>query len=436
MSVESVGLLVLLFVFILMFLRVPIAISMAVPSIIGILYLRDWNILLSVLDTTVWKNSYSYALTSIPLFVLMGNLIYSAGISTELFSVFRNWFGKLRGGLAMTTIGSSAMFSAASGSSLATTSTIGLMASKEMLNAGYSKSLTGGSIAAGGTLGILIPPSTMLIVYGMITEQSIGRLLVAGLIPGLLLTILFMLTIYIVSYIKPDLIGKESEAHITWKERFASLKSTVSIFVLFIVVIGGIYLGIFTATEAAGAGAVGALLIALARRKLTLKKFNTAVFETVKTTGFIFAIVIGAYILNYVLTITRIPNLISEFLFSYNLTPTMLFILIVLMYIVLGAFMDGISMVVLTMPIIMPLLEAVGFDLIWFGVIIVLVVEMGLITPPVGMNCFVLNGVVKELELKDIFKGALIFVVPILVAIILVYIFPDIALYLPNTLKS
>lgn len=436
MSVTTVGLIVLLFVFILMFFRVPIAIAMAVPSILGILYLRDWNILLSVIDTVVWKNSYSYALTSIPLFVLMGNLIYASGISSELYTFFRSWLGNFRGGLAMSTIGSSAMFAAASGSSLATTSTIGVMASKEMLQAGYSKSVTGGSIAAGGTLGILIPPSTMMIVYGMITEQSIGKLLVAGILPGILLTILFMITIYIVSFIKPDLIAKKSDYKITWKERFDSFKSIVWILVLFFIVIGGIYTGIFTATEAAGAGAVGALIIALARRKLTIKKFNNAIFETVKTTGFIFAIVIGAYILNYVLTITRIPNLISDLLFSYDLSPTMLFVLIVIMYIILGAFMDGISMVVLTMPIILPLLEGVGFDLIWFGVIIVLVVEMGLITPPVGINCFVLNGVVQELELKDIFKGALIFVIPILVAIIIVYIFPDIALFLPNTLKS
>lgn len=436
MSVTTVGLIVLLFVFMLMFFRVPIAIAMAVPSILGILYLRDWNILLSVIDTVVWKNSYSYALTSIPLFVLMGNLIYASGISSELYTFFRSWLGNFRGGLAMSTIGSSAMFAAASGSSLATASTIGVMASKEMLQAGYSKSVTGGSIAAGGTLGILIPPSTMMIVYGMITEQSIGKLLVAGILPGILLTILFMITIYIVSFIKPDLIAKKSDYKITWKERFDSFKSIVWILVLFFIVIGGIYAGIFTATEAAGAGAVGALIIALARRKLTIKKFNNAIFETVKTTGFIFAIVIGAYILNYVLTITRIPNLISDLLFSYDLSPTMLFVLIVIMYIILGAFMDGISMVVLTMPIILPLLEGVGFDLIWFGVIIVLVVEMGLITPPVGINCFVLNGVVQELELKDIFKGALIFVIPILVAIIIVYIFPDIALFLPNTLKS
>ncbi|PWA08768.1 TRAP transporter large permease [Pueribacillus theae] len=436
MSISIVGLIVIIAVFVLMFLRIPIAIAMGIPACIGILYLRDWNTLLSVLDTTVWQNSYSYTLTTIPLFVLMGQLIYSSGISNELFTAFRNWLSKLRGGLAMATIGSSAMFAAASGSSLATTGTIGVMASKEMLKAGYAKSLTGGSIAAGGTLGILIPPSTMMIIYGMMTEQSIGRLLIAGILPGIILTFLFMLTIYVSSLIKPDLVSKTNEENITWKERFNSLKSTIWIILLFIVVIGGIYAGIFTATESAGAGALGAFIIALIRRKLTIKKLNEAIFETVKTTGFIFAIVIGAFILNYVLTITRLPHLISDFMFSKDLSPTMLFILIVIMYIILGAIMDTLSMVVVTIPIILPLIEAMGFDLIWFGVIIVLVVEMGLISPPVGMNCFVLNGVVKELELKDIFKGALIFMIPILVLVALLYVFPEIALYLPNTLKS
>ncbi|MGM0904552.1 MAG: TRAP transporter large permease [Bacillota bacterium] len=435
MSVSFVGLLVIIFVFLLMFFRIPIAIAMAIPASVGIIYLRGWDTLFSALDTIVWSQSYSYTLTTIPLFVLMGQLIYSSGISNELYTAFRNWLSGFRGGLGMATIGSSAMFAAASGSSLATTGTIGVMASKEMLAAGYSKSLTGGSIAAGGTLGILIPPSTMFIIYGMMTEQSIGKLLMAGIIPGILLTLFFMITIYVSSLIKPDLISKANEEKVTWKERFSSLKATIWIFLLFIIVLGGMYIGIFTATEAAGAGALGAFLIGLARRKLTLAKINEAIFETIKTTGFIFAIVIGAFVLNYVLTITRVPHLISDFLFSTNLSPTMLFIIIVLMYILLGAIMDTLSMIVVTIPIILPLLEAVGFDLIWFGVIIVLVVEMGLITPPVGMNCFVLNGVVKELELTQIFKGSFIFIVPILALVTLLYIFPEIALFIPYSVQ-
>ncbi|OLO37102.1 Neu5Ac permease [Alkalihalophilus pseudofirmus] len=435
MSVSFVGILVILFVFVLMFLRIPIAISMAIPASIGILYLRGWDTLLSALDTIVWTKSYSYTLTTIPLFVLMGQLIYQSGISSELYTAFRNWLSGFRGGLGMATIGSSAMFSAASGSSLATTGTIGVMASKEMLAAGYSKSLTGGSIAAGGTLGILIPPSTMFIIYGMMTEQSIGQLLLAGIIPGILLTLFFIITIYVASLIKPSLITNENHEKVSWKERFDSLKSTIWIILLFLIVLGGMYFGFFTATESAGVGALGAFMIGLARRKLSVRKVNDAIFETIKTTGFIFAIVIGAFILNYVLTITRVPHLISDFMFSANLSPTMLFVIIVIMYIILGAFMDTLSMIVVTIPIILPLVVATGFDLIWFGVIIVLVVEMGLISPPVGMNCFVLNGVVKELPLTQIFKGAFLFIIPILTLIILLYIFPEIALFLPNSIR-
>lgn len=435
MSVSTVGLIVILSVFALMFLRIPIAIAMAIPASIGILYIRGWDTLISALDTIVWSQSYSYTLTTIPLFVLMGQLIYSSGISNELFTTFRNWLSGFRGGLGMATIGSSAMFAAASGSSLATTGTIGVMASKEMLSAGYSKSLTGGSIAAGGTLGILIPPSTMFIIYGMMTEQSIGKLLMAGILPGILLTLFFMITIYVASIIKPSLIAKSNDEKVSWKERFYSLKSTIWIILLFIVVLGGMYIGIFTATESAGAGALGALIIGLARKRLNRQKINEAVIDTIKTTGFIFAIVIGAFILNYVLTITRVPHLMSDFMFSANLSPTMLFIIIVVMYIILGAIMDTLSMIVVTIPIILPLVEAVGFDLIWFGVIIVLVVEMGLISPPVGMNCFVLNGVVKELELTEIFKGAFLFMIPILALITLLYIFPEIALFIPYSVQ-
>lgn len=435
MSVSFVGLLVILLVFVFMFLRIPIAIAMGIPAAFGILYLKGWNTLVSAMGTIVWTQSYSYTLTTIPLFVLMGQLIYSSGISNELYTTFRNWLSGFRGGLGMATIGSSAMFAAASGSSLATTGTIGVMASKEMLAAGYSKSLTGGSIAAGGTLGILIPPSTMFIIYGMMTEQSIGKLLMAGILPGILLTLFFMITIFLSSIIKPGMISEGNQEKVSWKERFNSLKSTTWIILLFIIVLGGMYLGIFTATESAGAGALGAFIIGLARRKLTLQKVNEAIFETIKTTGFIFAIVIGAFILNYVLTITRVPHLISDFLFSTNLSPTMLFVIIVIMYILLGAIMDTLSMIVVTIPIILPLIEAVGFDLIWFGVIIVLVVEMGLISPPVGMNCFVLNGVVKELPLTEIFKGAFLFMIPILALVILLYVFPEIALLIPYSVQ-
>jgi tripartite ATP-independent transporter DctM subunit len=433
MSLEMIGFLGILAMFLLMFLRVPIAIAMAVPAFIGILYVRDWRVLSTAIETIVWDHSFNYTLSTIPMFVLMGELLFVSGISQELFATFRHWFGKLRGGLAMAAIGASAIFAAASGSSLATTGTMGVISSREMLNANYHKPLIGGSIVAGGTLGILIPPSTMFIIYGMLTEQSIGKLLIAGILPGILLTVLYILTVAVAVKINPNLapVGEGS----SWKERFVSLRSTGWILLLFALVIGGMYFGIFSPTEAAGVGAFGAFVIALARRKLTFQKFIESMSRTLRTTGFLFAIILAAFILNYFLAITRVPMLLANFLSETTLPPTMIFISIILMYILLGAVMDSMAMVVVTIPIVLPVIEALGYDLIWFGVFIVIVVEMALISPPIGMNCFVLNGVAPELRLEEIFKGALWFMIPLVVLIVLLMIFPEIALYLPSQMS-
>ncbi|MDQ0269684.1 TRAP transporter large permease [Cytobacillus purgationiresistens] len=433
MSVEMIGLLGIILMFILMFLKVPIAISMVVPAIIGIVYLKGWNTLATAVETITWDHSFSYTLSTIPMFVLMGELLYICGISTELFNTFRIWLSRLKGGLGMATIGSSAVFAAASGSSLANTATMGVIASKEMLNAGYNKALTGGTIVAGGTLGVLIPPSTLFILYGMMTEQSIGQLLVAGIIPGIMLMALYMLTVYIAVLIKPDL-APTIKMKVTWKERFVSLKSTIWILMLFGIVIGGMYVGWFNPTEAAGIGAFCTFIIALIRRKLTLASLLQALSATLRTTGFLFAIIIMAFILNYFLTITRLPLVLADVLNGLSLPPFALFVIIILMYILLGMVMDALAMVVVTLPIILPLIQLIGLDLIWFGVIIVLVMEMAMITPPVGMNCFVLKGAAPELSLEQIFKGATLFLVPILLLIVILYIFPDLALYLPSNM--
>ncbi|WP_017379057.1 TRAP transporter large permease [Paenisporosarcina sp. TG-14] len=433
MSVEIVGLLGIILMLILMFLRFPIAISMVVPTFLGILYLRDWNTLTTAVETIIWNHSFSYTLSTIPMFVLMGELLYVCGISGELFTTFRTWLSRLRGGLAMATIGSSALFAAASGSSLANTATMGVIASKEMLNSGYNKSLTGGSIIAGGTLGVLIPPSTLFIIYGMMTEQSIGQLLVAGIIPGILLMVFYLATVYIVVLIKPQLAPSIKE-RVTWKEKFISLKTTIWILLLFASVVGGMYIGLFNPTEAAGVGAFLTLIIALIRRKLTLNSFIEALSSTLKTTGFLFAIIIMAFLLNYFLIITKIPFLLSDFLNGLSLPPFALFGIIVLMYVLLGAIMDSLAMVVVTLPIILPLIISMEMDLIWFGVIIVLVMELAMISPPIGMNCFVLKGAAPELSLEDIFKGAAIFMIPIVLLIVILYLFPEIALYLPNNM--
>lgn len=432
MSIEIVGLTIIIVMFILMFLRVPLSVAMGVPAILGIIYLRGWETTLSTVETIVWSNSFSYTLTTIPLFIFMGQFLHSAGLTKELFNTFRKWFGKIRGGLALATVGSSALLAAASGSSVATTGTMGVVAPKEMLKSGYNKTLAGGSVIAGGSLGILIPPSTSFILYGMLTDQSIGKLFTAGLLPGIILMIFYMIAVLVIVKLKPDFAPGFEQS--TWSEKLKSLKNTIWILILFLVVIGGIYLGWFSPTEASGIGAIGAFLIALVRKKLTFKNFKEATFETVRTTGFLFAVLLSAFLLNYVLVITRLPNILGDVISSSSLSPTMIFILLILMYLVLGAIMDTTAMIVVTIPIILPLVEMMGWDLIWFGVIIVLLIEMALMSPPIGINCFVLDGVAKDLKLGNIFKGAMIFAIPILVLIAVLYIMPNIALYLPNTM--
>lgn len=433
MQVEFIGFLGIILMFIMMFFRIPIAISMAVPAILGILYLNGWDTLTTAVETIIWDHSFNYTLSTIPMFVLMGELLYVCGISTELFNTFRMWLMRVRGGLGMATVGSSAIFAAAFGSSLANTATMGVIASKEMLNNGYSKTLTSGSIVAGGTLGVLIPPSTLFIIYGTMTEQSIGQLLIAGIIPGILLMALYMLTVYVIALLSPGSAPRLKEKY-SFKEKIYSLKSTIWIIILFLVVIGGMYLGWFNPTEAAGIGAFSTFVIALIRRRLSTQVFIDAVARTLRTTGFLFAIIIMAFILNYFLTITKVPIVMASFLNGLTLPDVAIFALIILIYIILGSVMDALAMVVVTIPIILPLIESMNLDLIWFGVIIVLVMETAMITPPIGMNCFVLRGAAPELELGEIFKGAAIFIIPILLLIGILYLFPDIALYLPNNM--
>lgn len=431
MSVELIGLLGIVLMFILMFLRVPISISMFIPALIGILYLKGWNVLSAAIETIVWNQSFSYTMVTIPMFILMGELLFIAGISSELFQTFRLWFGKFRGGLGIATIVSSAFFAASSGSSLATTATMGVVSSKEMLQSNYDKSFASGTILAGGTLGVLIPPSTLMIIYGMMTEQSIGKLLIAGIIPGIILALLYIITAIVSTLFQPKLAPKINET-VSWKERFLSLKSTIWILIIFLIVIGGMYLGYFNPIEAGGIGAFMTFIIAIIRRKLTVSSFIEALSRTLNTTAFLFAIMIMAFILNYFFVITKVPMVLAEFVTGLALADWALFALIIFIYLILGAVMDNLAMMVITMPIVLPIIESMNLDLIWFGVIMVLIMEMAVLSPPVGMNCFILNGVAPELKLTNIYKGAILFLIPILIMIAILYIFPEIALFLPD----
>lgn len=433
MSPVTVGIICIILMFVLIFSRVPISIAMAVPGIIGAVYLRGWDAVGSMLNTVVWGQSASYLFSTIPMFVLMGELLFAANITKDLFDSFRKWFGSYRGGLGTATIGASALFAATSGSSIATTGTMGQIATKEMRDSNYKDFFVGGTVVAGGTLGILIPPSTAFIIYGLIADQSIGKLLIAGIIPGIILTLAYILVVYLSVVFQPSIAPVISQKF-TWKEKFVSLRSTIWFIALFVLVIGGMYVGIFSPTESAGVGAAGALVLCLIKRQLTFKKTITAFSRTVRTTSFIFAIILGAYILNYFLALTRLPILLAEWITATNLSPYTILIFIIVLYIILGMIMDLTAMIVITMPVFLPTLTAMGFDLIWFGVIIVILIEMAMITPPVGINCFVLKGAVPDLELGSIFRGAIRFVFALAIVLILMIIFPQIPLFLPNLL--
>lgn len=433
LSVEAVGLIGLACMFVLMLARVPIAVAMSVPGILGAWYLRGWQPMTTVLDTVVWGHSASYTLSTIPMFVLMGELIFISGISGELFDVFRKWMGALKGGLALATVGASSIFAAACGSSVAGTATMGIVASKEMQKAGYSDSLSSGAVVAGGTLGILIPPSTAFIIYGMLTEESIGRLLIAGIVPGIVLTVLYMLTVYGAVMVKPEL-GPAAQ-RFSWRERLVSLRSILWVVVLFVIVIGGMYAGLFSPTEAAGVGAFGAFVIALVRGRMTWGNLLASLTNTVRVTGFLFAIILGAFILNYFLAITRLPANLASFISGLGWSPIAVMLLILLLYLILGAIMDALAMVVITIPILLPTVKALGFDLIWFGVMVVVMIEMALISPPVGMGCFVLKGVNPSLGMASIYRGAVLFMLPIFVLLALLLAVPDIALWLPRLMR-
>lgn len=361
----------------------------------------------------------------------MGAMLFIANISDDLFDTFNKWFGKLRGGLSIATISASAIFAAASGSSLATTGTIGMIASKEMVRANYNKPFASGSIIAGGTLGALLPPSTLLILYGMMTEESIGKLLMAGIIPGIILALLFILTAMVIVWIKPQYAPVDSY-QVSWKERFVSLKGTIWILLLIVVLIGGMYIGVFNAIEAGGIGAFLTILLAIFKRKLTFKLFIDALSKTLVTTGFLFAIIITAFILNYFLVITKLPIILADFVHSLDVPNWVIFAVMVLVYLLLGCVMESLAMIVVTIPIFLPIIISMGYDPIWFGVFIVVIEELSLIHPPFGLNCFVLKGVAPEFTLNQIYVGSLYYIIPIFVLLILLYLMPEIALFMPN----
>jgi C4-dicarboxylate transporter DctM subunit len=429
MSSDAVAILGFVVLFVLMLLRVPVGMAMGLVGVSGFAYLVGGTPALKNVGHTTMRTVTDYNFAVIPLFLLMGSFASTSGMSRELFRAANAFVGHLRGGLGIATIAACGGFAAICGSSVATAATFSTVAYPEMRRHGYPDTFATGVIAAGGTLGIMIPPSTVLAVYGLITEQDIGKLFIAGIVPGLLAVTMYILTINIIGWVRPGFLPAGERAD--WKERVAALRDVWAVLLLFVFIIGGMYGGLFTATEAAGMGAGGAFVIGLLRGRLSVQGILRSLLETTRTTAAIFTILIGALLFGYFLTVTQVPQKATEFLVGLGLGRYGVLAIIMVMYLVLGCLMDALAMIILTVPIIFPVIKELGFDPIWFGVIIVMTVELGLIHPPVGMNIFVIKSVIEDMKISTIFYGVLPFIVTDLIRLVILIAFPILATWLP-----
>jgi C4-dicarboxylate transporter DctM subunit len=414
----------------LMAVGMPIGFAMLLVGSTGFIYLVKLSGAIHILTSVPYGLISNYDYCVLPLFLLMGTIILNAGFGGTLFRLAYTLMGRLRGGLAIATIFACGVFSAVSSSSIACALTIGLIAIPEMRRYKYDNALCAGSVAAGGTLDILIPPSGLFIIYGIMTEQSIAKLYIAGIIPGIILALMFIVVVYIRVRLNPTLAPPGQST--TFREKVAALGECVEILMLCLLVLGGLLIGWFTPTEAGAVGALGAILFSLIRRRLSWKGFKDSVIDTMLNTGMIFTILIGALIFNAFLAVTTIPMELAGWVSGLALPPVSIMAIILLMYIMLGTFLDELSMILLTLPIFYPVVTRLGFDPIWFGVVIVLVVEMGMISPPVGMTMFVVKGIAPDIPIETIFKGVLPFVIAVAVLMVLLVAFPQMALFLPR----
>ena len=429
MTPELIGILGILIMFVCLAMRQYIGMAMALVGLLGLCKLVGVDAGINILGITPLAEGSSYTLSVIPLFVLMGQFAFLSGISTDIYKTVYAWMGRFRGGLAMATVLACAGFAAVCGSSLATGATMGMVAIPEMNKYQYDPRLSTGCVAAGGTLGILIPPSIGFVIYGILTEESIGKLFMAGFLPGIMLAFLFILAIYIQCKLNPAMGPRGSIT--TLSEKIKSLGGTWGMLLLFFIVMGGIYFGVFTPTEAAGVGAFGAFLFALLRRKLTFQTLIKSLMQTGRTTAMIFLIIIGANIFSTFLGLAQLPMGLADFIAGLQLPKTVILAGIVLIYVVLGCVMDCYAIMILTVPIIFPVIEALAVDPIWFGVLMVIVLEVGLITPPVGLNVFVLKAAAPDVPLATIFRGIWPFLVAAILAIVILTAFPQIATFIP-----
>ncbi len=423
-------------IMILMFLtRMPVAFVMAIVGFVGFSTMITHNAGLALLSRNVYDVFGSYDLTTIPLFILMGQLGFNSGISKRLYDVGYKFMGSTRGGLAMATVSACTAFGAVCGSSPATAATMATVGLPEMKRYNYDDELATGSVASGGGIGMIMPPSVVLIIYGILTEQSIGQLFVAGIFPAILVTILFIIAIYIKCRINPEQ-GPPGKKF-TWTEKFKALLGLGETLAVFTLVIGGIFIGLFTPTEAAAIGAFGILVIAIIRKQISWAGFVKSMMETLRTSCMVMMLIAGAVIFGKFLAVTRIPFEIAGWVSELQLAPFLVMAVVIMIYFIGGCFMDALAFVTLTVPIFFPVVMELGYDPIWFGIIIVMVTEMGVITPPVGINVYVVYGVAKnvlgqEIPLEKIFKGIFPFLIAVIVGVIILIIFPKIILFLPQ----
>jgi len=435
MNPTLVGIIGLVVMLALFMTRMPVAYVMTLVGWVGFSIMISVKGGLNLLSRNIYETFSSYGLTTIPLFVLMGQLAFNAGIGRRLYDSAYKFLGSTRGGLAMATVSACTAFGAVCGSSPATAATMATVGLPEMKRYHYADELSSGAVASGGGLGMIMPPSVVLIVYGILTEQSIGALFVAGIIPALVMTALFVLTVHIQCRFKPDQ-GPPGESY-TWKEKIKSVSGMGDTLLVFILVMGGLFFGLFTPTEAAAVGAFGVLLVSVVRRQLTWNGFVKSLYETLRTSCMIMFLIAGAVVFGKFLAVTRIPFNIASWVGGFDLPPYLILTAVIVVFLIGGCIMDALALVMLTIPIFYPMvIEQLGYDPIWFGVIIVLVTQMGVITPPVGINVYVVYGVSKSavggIPLESIFKGIFPFLAAIIVGIVLMMIFPQIITFLPN----
>ena len=433
MSPGTIGVIGIGALFVLLFSGIPVGFLLAILGVIGFSYLATFSAGANLIAKDFFSNFSAYSLTVIPMFIFMGQIAFYSGTSRRLYDFAYKMVGQFRGGLAMATTVACAGFAAICGSTNATAATMGTVSLPEMKRYHYDPKLATGSVAAGGSLGILIPPSVIFIVYGIMTQESIGKLFVSGIFPGILLTGLFIMTIYILCRLNPKL--APAGPQVGWKEKLASLSEIIETIVLFVLVMGGLFTGFFTPTEAGAVGAGGALIIAVVRRNLTWQGLKDSILDTTKLSCMVMVIVTGAAVFGHFLAITRIPFNLATWVGGLPLSPTAVIALIIIIYLIGGCFIDSLALILLTVPIFFPVVTALGFDSIWFGVIIVLVTQIGVISPPLGTNVYIIKGVAGDVPLSTIFKGVTPFLIAMIICTAIIVAFPQVALFLPGLMR-